>query len=64
MGRVVTKDIKNVAEKILEQHREKFSEDYEKNKQVLNQLYSFLSKKLRNKVAGYITFLIKKQKNA
>lgn len=62
MGRVVTRDIKNIVEKILEQHKDKFTDNFEQNKQILSQLYNVQSKKLRNKIAGYITFIISKQK--
>ncbi|MEM5820940.1 MAG: 30S ribosomal protein S17e [Candidatus Aenigmatarchaeota archaeon] len=60
MGRVRTRDIKNLALKILEAHRDKFTADFEKNKQIINQLYYFYSKKIRNKIVGYITKLIAK----
>ncbi|MEM5828187.1 MAG: 30S ribosomal protein S17e [Candidatus Aenigmatarchaeota archaeon] len=64
MGRVRTRDIKNLALKILEQHRDKFTTDFEKNKQIINQLYYFYSKKIRNKIVGYITKLVKKSSKA
>jgi len=62
MGRVRTREIKNIALKILEENKDKFTDNFEENKKILNQLYSFYSKKLRNRVCGYITKLIKKSK--
>ncbi|MEM5843431.1 MAG: 30S ribosomal protein S17e [Candidatus Aenigmatarchaeota archaeon] len=62
MGRIRTKDIKHIAEKILEEHKDKFIDNFEKNKQIISQLYNFQSKKLKNKIVGYLTSLVSKQK--
>jgi len=62
MGRVRTREIKNLALKILEENKDKFTDKFEENKKILNQLYSFYSKKLRNRICGYITKLIRKTK--
>lgn len=62
MGRIRTKDIKHIAEKILEEHKDKFIDNFEKNKQIISQLYNFHSKKLKNKIVGYLTSLVSKQK--
>ncbi|MEM0243519.1 MAG: 30S ribosomal protein S17e [Candidatus Aenigmatarchaeota archaeon] len=62
MGRIRTKDIKHIAEKILEEHKDKFTDNFEKNKQIISQLYNFQSKKLKNKIVGYLTSLVSKQK--
>ncbi|MCS7123140.1 MAG: 30S ribosomal protein S17e [Candidatus Aenigmarchaeota archaeon] len=58
MGRIRTTIIKNLAEKILNENREKFSKDFNHNKNILKEIMDIKSKKLRNKVAGYITFLL------
>lgn len=39
-----------------------FNEDFEHNKQMVKQLISVDSKKVRNQIAGYITHLIKIKK--
>jgi len=62
MGRVRTREIKNLALRILEENKDKFTDKFEENKKILDQLYSFYSKKLRNRICGYITKLIRKTK--
>jgi len=42
---------------LLEQHGEKFTDDFQKNKQVTHQIIGTPSKKLRNVIAGYATRL-------
>ncbi|MCW1296261.1 MAG: 30S ribosomal protein S17e [Candidatus Parvarchaeota archaeon] len=61
MGRVRTKLIKSEGKKIFDKYQDRFTKDFEHNKQVLNELITFSSKKMRNKIAGYITFLKKKE---
>ena len=60
MSRIRTKYIKNITKKILLEHSSKFTDKFEENKKVLNNLFHIPSKVIRNKVAGYITFLKKK----
>ena len=62
MGRIKTDLIKRVTHKLMEEHGDKFTDDFEKNKEILNKLISTPSKKLRNVIAGYVTRLIKKGK--
>lgn len=62
MGRVKTKKIRNITLDILSKYRELFTEDFEKNKEILNDILDTKSKKVRNVVAGYITRLIKNKK--
>ncbi|MCD6371317.1 MAG: 30S ribosomal protein S17e [Candidatus Aenigmarchaeota archaeon] len=57
MGRIRTKFVKNIAKKLYEEHKEKFTVDFEKNKEIVKQLLEINSKKLRNVIAGYITRL-------
>lgn len=54
MGNVKTTHIKIASQKLIELYPEKFSIDFEKDKENLGQLMSFESKTTRNKVAGYI----------
>lgn len=63
MGKVVTRDIKTIVEKIFLQYSDKFTENFEENKKILSQFLNISSKKLRNKIAGYITSLVHKRKN-
>ncbi len=62
MGRIKTKEIKRLARQLVEKFPGKFTDDFEKNKVVLNEIGSFNSKKMRNKVAGYIVRLMKQAK--
>ncbi len=59
MGKIKTQLVKSATEEILEKHRDKFSTDFQKNKEVLGQVASLPSKKIRNVIAGYITRLLK-----
>jgi len=61
MGKIKSLLIKKIAEKILAEHKEKFTEDFEKNKEIVKSIVAIKSKKLRNILAGYITSLIKKK---
>ncbi len=55
MGRIRTKDIKSTGETMLSQDREKFSIEFETNKAQVNAYNLKLSKRIRNRLAGYIT---------
>ena len=61
MGRVRQTYIKRLAKDFVDAEPERFSEDFDENKQVLKDLEEFNSKKLRNRVAGYIVRVKKKQ---
>jgi small subunit ribosomal protein S17e len=54
--------IKNFTERILDKHRSLFTDDFEENKSILVKITKIPSKQLRNKIAGYITCLIKQEK--
>mgnify|MGYP001626148906 CR=1 FL=1 len=56
--------IRKLAEELLEQYREKFTNNFEENKKVLNEIAEVKSKYLRNKVAGYITRIVIRSKVA
>ncbi len=62
MGRVRTVYIKRTAKELIEKYPDKFDVDFEKNKQVLNQISKYKSKVIRNKIAGAIVHLIKMEK--
>jgi len=57
MGRIKTLLVKNIAEKLFEEHGSEFTTDFEKNKELVKKYVDIKSKKLRNVVAGYITRL-------
>jgi small subunit ribosomal protein S17e len=62
MGRIKTTQIKRTGKKLMELHKEKFSEDFEQNKQIVTKVANIPSKKLRNITAGYLTRLVRKLK--
>jgi len=47
--------VKRISEQILEIHGNVFTEDFEKNKEILMKVAVIRSKQLRNEVAGFIT---------
>lgn len=61
MGRVRTKYIKRAAKEVYEKFSDKFSKNFENNKSALNIIVEVQSKKIRNKLAGYLTSLKKRE---
>ena len=55
MGNIKTTFVKRLGNRILEEHKDKFCNDYSKNKEIIKELIDIRSKTLRNKIAGYIT---------
>jgi small subunit ribosomal protein S17e len=55
MGNIRPSFIKIRAIKLVEQHREKFTDDFDHNKIIVSKLTDVDSKKLRNWIAGYVT---------
>ncbi len=63
MGRIRGKWIKNIAEKLVEQLPDKFSTNFDNNKEVLEELGIIDDKVVRNKIAGYIISVVEKKKS-
>ena len=61
MGRIKTRFIKSISIQLVEQHKDKISTDFEKNKEVIGKILDIPSKKLRNVIAGYVTKLAKRE---
>ncbi len=61
MGRIKTRMIKNLGKKLVKMYPDKFTTDFGHNKAVLKELGIIDSKKVRNKVAGYIVRLKKRE---
>ncbi len=59
MGKVRTSLVKRTARKLLALYPDKFTRDFEHNKQMVKELLDVQSKKLRNQIAGYITRLVR-----
>lgn len=61
MGKVRTRKVKTLGKKVFELAKHEVSTDFERNKKVVESyLTGVTSKKLRNKVAGYLTALAKR----
>ena len=59
MGRIKTTLVKRSAEEFLERYPDRFKNKFEENKEILNEIGDISSKKLRNKIAGYLARLNK-----
>jgi small subunit ribosomal protein S17e len=56
-GKVRTELEKKIARELVERFPDKFTTDFETNKRLVESLTNISSRKLRNRVAGYITQL-------
>ena len=57
MGKVRIAAVKKVARELVARYPDKFTTDYESNKKVLADLVDAKTKRLRNRVVGYVTRL-------
>ena len=62
MSKVRQTYIKRLAKDLVEADSERFSDDFEENKQELKDTEEFESKKLRNRVAGYIVRVVQNRR--
>lgn len=62
MGRIKTTQIKRTTRELIKLHGQEFTENFQENQKIVNKLISTPSKSLRNKVAGYVTRLVKKSR--
>lgn len=60
MGRIKTALIKRVTKRLVKEHGDRVTKNFDENKKVVGEFAEFRSKKLRNIVAGYATRLKKK----
>ena len=60
MGRVKNKTVKRAAREVIEKYYYKLANDFEYNKLILGQVAEIPSKRLRNKIAGFTTHLMKR----
>ena len=58
MGRVRQTYVKRLAKNLVDADEERFSEDFDENKDALKETGEFKSKRLRNRVSGYIVRVI------
>jgi|TARA_B100001964_G_scaffold244791_1_gene327921 small subunit ribosomal protein S17e len=63
MGRIKTILVKRITKQLVNEHKDEFSEDYNKNKEVVAKYANIKSPKIRNVIAGYAARLIKQSKS-
>lgn len=59
MGKVRPTLVKKTAREMVRKFPEKFEHDFQHNKDALEGLLDFPSKRMRNKVAGYVTHIMR-----
>jgi len=59
LGKVRPSAVKRLARELLAKYPDKFTSDFETNKKLVAELTDITSKRFRNRVAGYITRLVK-----
>ncbi|GKV22452.1 hypothetical protein SLE2022_158690 [Rubroshorea leprosula] len=60
MGRVRTKTVKKSSRQVIEKYYSKMTLDFHTNKKILEEVAIIPSKRLRNKIAGFSTHLMKR----
>ena len=60
MGRVRTKTVKKAAKVLIEKYYSKLTNDFHINKKILSDVGKVSTKRLRNKIAGFVTHLMKR----
>merc|ERR1711951_58661 len=60
MGRVRTKTVKKAPKVIIEKYYTKLTLDFDTNKKIIEEIALIPSKPLRNKIAGFVTHLMKR----
>lgn len=59
MGKVRIEMVKRISRELVNRYDRSLTTDFEQNKQFLREIELDVSKKLRNKIAGYVTGLMK-----
>jgi len=58
LGKVRTVLIKRLSKELVERYSDSFSTDFDQNKEVVDELLNNTTKRLRNRIAGYVTRLM------
>ncbi len=61
MGNIRTAFVKRIAKELVENNPGKFTTNFDENKKLVEELSTVSTKHLRNKIAGYITRLMKQR---
>ncbi len=59
LGKVRTEMVKRISLELIDRYEYSFQPEFEQNKQFLKEIGLDVSKKLRNRIAGYITTVMK-----
>ena len=59
MGKVRSERVKRISRELVNRFPDKFTTDFQSNKEVLESVADIRSKKLRNRIAGYVTRLLR-----
>lgn len=61
MGNIRTSFVKRIAKELIENYEGKFTTDFDENKKLVEEYSTVSTKHLRNKIAGYITRLVRQE---
>ena len=61
MGRIKTMLVKSIAKKLIKEHGQKFTSEFDKNKELVEKYTNVSSAKMRNIIAGYTARLVKQK---
>ena len=61
MGRIRPNFIKRIAREAVKKYRDKLSTDYYENREFLETVIRFSNDRLKNRVTGYVTTLMKQR---
>ena len=62
LGNVKPAFIKRIALELIQKFPEEFTDDFEKNKMLVQKLTTIATKNMRNRVAGYITRVMEERR--
>jgi len=61
LGNVRPEHVKRVARELLRRYADKFTTNFDENKEIIQSVTNIASTKLRNRVAGYVTRILATQ---
>ena len=61
MGRIKTMLVKSIAKKLIKEHGQEFTSEFDKNKPLVDKYTTVTSQKMRNVIAGYTARLVKQR---
>lgn len=61
MGNIRTSSVKRTAKELIETYEGKFTTEFDENKKLVEEYSTVSTKHLRNKIAGYVTRLVRQE---